>query len=119
MKCFDLGLMPSSIRVVGFGLSKAVCLPVLALLLTAAAARAQPDYPPALWNQAYPGHWYTTGFSHSFCIIHDMEGYYLSTISYFQHSTTKAGVHYFVNGKKDYSSDAPGGEVSQGVREAP
>jgi N-acetyl-anhydromuramyl-L-alanine amidase AmpD len=47
-----------------------------------------------------------------------MEGYYLSTISYFQRSTTQASVHYFTNGKKDYASDANPGEVSQGVRDA-
>ena len=44
----------------------------------------QPDYPLATWNQAYPNHWYTSGSSHSFCVIHDMEGYYEAVISYFQ-----------------------------------
>src|SRR5262245_7149024 len=87
-------------------------------LLCAFAASASTDYGPAIWRPVYSGHWYTSGHGHKFVVIHDMEGYYLSTISYFQRSTTQASVHYFVNGKKDTSSDSPAGEVSQGVREA-
>lgn len=78
---------------------------------------AQPDYPGALWRQAYPGHWYTTGVGRYFVVIHDMEGYYLSTISYFQRETTQASAHYCVNGKTDYVGDAPPGEITQMVEE--
>ena len=87
-------------------------------LFTALTVRASTDYGPAVWRPCYPSHLYTSGYGHKFHVIHDMEGYYLTTISYFQHSTTDASVHYFVNGKKDSSGDAPAGQVSQGVRDA-
>src|SRR3954466_9328633 len=80
--------------------------------------KAQPDYGPAIWRPAYSGHWYTTGNGHKFVVIHDMEGYYLSTISYFKQSGTQASVNYCVNGLKDNSRDAPAGEITQMVREA-
>ena len=88
-----------------------------AIALTPFLAQAQPDYAPALWQPAYSGHWYTTGNSHSFCVIHDMEGYYQATISYFQQSGTQASIHYCVNGLQDNSSDAPAGEITQMVLE--
>jgi hypothetical protein len=47
-----------------------------------------------------------------------MEGYYLTTISYFKNCNTSASVHYCVNGLKDTSTDAPAGEITQMVREA-
>ena len=47
---------------------------IYALIVFVTVAQAQPDYPPALWNPAYPGHWYTSGYGHYFCVIHDMEG---------------------------------------------
>jgi hypothetical protein len=78
---------------------------------------AQPDYPLAIWRPAYPGHWYTTGVGRYFVVIHDMEGYYLSTISYFQQATTQASAHYCVNGVTDYVGDAPPGEITQMVEE--
>ncbi|EEF62143.1 putative Ig domain-containing protein [Pedosphaera parvula] len=79
---------------------------------------ASTDYGPAVWRQAYSGHWSTSGYGHKFVVIHDMEGYYASTISYFQRSSTQASVHYCVNGKQDSSTDYPAGEVTQMVREA-
>ncbi|MDB6125937.1 MAG: hypothetical protein JWQ71_4930 [Pedosphaera sp.] len=94
------------------------CVALAAVLSGAMAVQAQPDYGPAIWRPVYSGHWYTSGNGHKFVVIHDMEGYYLSTISYFQQSGTQASVHYYVNGVKDSSSDAPAGEISQGVREA-
>jgi N-acetylmuramoyl-L-alanine amidase len=99
-------------------LSKQLALIVGAAVVTTISIEAQPDYGPAIWRQAYPGHWYTGGNGHKFCVIHDMEGYYLSTISYFQQSGTQASIHYCANGLKDNSSDAPAGELSQMVREA-
>src|SRR2546425_9506173 len=88
-------------------------------LAGAAAALASTDYGPAV-TRLITGctKWYTTGYGHHFCVIHDMEGYYLSTISYFQRSTTQADAHYCVNGLKDTSSDHPAGEITQMVREA-
>ena len=77
----------------------------------------QPDYPPAHWVPAYPGHWYTTGYRKDFVVIHDMEGYYLSVISYFQQSGTQASVHYDVNGLQDSPGDAPAGDITQQVEE--
>jgi N-acetylmuramoyl-L-alanine amidase len=84
----------------------------------ATAAHASTDYGPAIWRQAYSGHWYTSGNGHKFVVCHDMEGYYLSTISYFQQSGTQASIHYCINGKQDSGSDAPAGELTQMVREA-
>jgi N-acetylmuramoyl-L-alanine amidase/FG-GAP-like repeat len=92
--------------------------PVLGIGAITTAVQAQPDYPPAIWRPVYSGHWYTSGNGHKFVVIHDMEGYYLSTISYFQQSGTQVSIHYMVNGLKDNASDAPAGEISQGVREA-
>ena len=81
------------------------------------APAAQPDYPGAIWRPAYPGHWNTSGSGRYFVVIHDMEGYYLSTISYFQRETTQASAHYCINGLTDYVGDAPPGEVTQMVEE--
>lgn len=77
----------------------------------------QPDYPGAVWRPAYPGHWYTSGNGRHFVVIHDMEGYYLSTISYFQRSNTQASAHYCINGLKDNAADSPAGEITQMVEE--
>ena len=78
----------------------------------------QPDYPLAHWVSAYPGHWYSDGgYKRDFVVIHDMEGYYLSVISYFQMSSTDASVHYDVNGLQDSPSDAPAGDITQQVEE--
>jgi len=74
-----------------------LALALFSCLLLCRTADAQPDYAPAIWNPAYSGHWYTTGNSHSFCVIHDMEGYYLTTISYMQQSGTQVSIHYCVN----------------------
>ncbi|MDE3058273.1 MAG: Ig-like domain-containing protein [Bacteroidota bacterium] len=87
----------------------------------------QPDYPGAKWAQAYPGHWYTTGYPKDFVVIHDMEGYYEAVISYFQQSTTSASIFYCINGLQNGSDshghaennpgDAPRGEITQMVEE--
>ncbi len=54
---------------------------------------------------------YTTGNGHKFHVIHDMEGYYASVVSWFSScGMTTASIHYAVNGKQDASSDAPAGE---------
>src|SRR3954468_20145055 len=104
---------------------KGICVMALLLCAWTPRAQAQPDYAPALWNPAYSGHWYTSGNGHYFCVIHDMEGYYQSTISYFQQAsqgTGKASIHYCVNGLKNGNDgthfelnpgDAAPGEITQ------
>jgi hypothetical protein len=89
------------------------------------ANAAQPDYTNAIWRSAFPGHWYTTGTAHAFVVEHDMEGYYWTTISYFQQSGTQASIHYCVNGLQNGSdtlghsennpTDPPAGEITQMV----
>ena len=96
------------------------------LALTAAAlgaavsVQASTDYGPAIWHAICAANYYTSGNGHHFCVIHDMEGYYASTIAYFDNcSMTSASIHYAVNGKTDATSDAAPGEITQlGVREA-
>jgi Concanavalin A-like lectin/glucanases superfamily/N-acetylmuramoyl-L-alanine amidase/Immunoglobulin domain len=103
---------------------------ILGCLASAAfTAQAQPDYAPAIWKQAYAGHWYTSGNGHQFCVIHDMEGYYLATISYIQGGggNDKVSINYCVNGLKNGSDsqghaenrpdDSQAGEITQMVRE--
>lgn len=97
-------LKKTSVAVAAFGL--------------AATALASSDYGPAIWNPACSGHWYTSGNGKRFVVIHDMEGYYLTTISYFKNCNTQASAHYCVNGQQDTGSDAPAGEVTQMVLEA-
>jgi len=93
-------------------------LPILGgLALSAAFAHASTDYGPAIWNPNC-SQYYTTGNGHKFAVIHDMEGYYLSTISYFKNCSTSASIHYCVNGKHDSSTDAAAGELTQMVRDA-
>ena len=91
-----------------------------ALLASAGAASASTDYGPAIWHPICASNWYNSGNGHHFCVIHDMEGYYASTIAWFDNcSMTSASVYYCVNGKQDAASDAPAGEITQlGVREA-
>src|SRR5436189_5295297 len=89
-------------------------------LLTTVAAQASTDYGPAVWHAICNANWYTSGNGHHFAVIHDMEGYYASTIAWFDNcSMSSASVHYAVNGKKDATSDAAAGEITQlGVRES-
>jgi hypothetical protein len=104
----------------GYACREALALSIC-LLSGATAAWAQPDYAPAIWSPAYPDHWYTSGDSHSFCVIHDMEGYYLSVISYFRQSSTQVSAHFCVNSEYHDSSGGndgvPGGQITQMVRE--
>lgn len=93
-------------------------LSLLLGLTLAASAVASSDYGPAIWRPAYSGHWYTSGYGKKFLVIHDIEGYYWSTISYFQNNSSAPSAHYAVNGVKDTSTDAPAGEVTQFVLDA-
>jgi N-acetylmuramoyl-L-alanine amidase len=97
------------------------CLKSSALVVSVVTAystvQASSDYGPAIWRQAYSGHWYTSGNGKKFYVEHDMEGYYLSTISFIQGGggPDQVSVHYCVNGLKDNSSDSPAGEITQMV----
>lgn len=91
---------------------------LFAVFVPAMTSRASTDYPPAIYREAYPGHWYTSGYGKRFYVIHDMEGYYWGTIYWFQRSTVYASVHYCTNGKVDNATDSPVHEVTQMVRDA-
>src|SRR3982751_4443535 len=102
-------------RVYG-GASAALSMAVLSL--GTLVSRASSDYGPAVWKSACSGHWYTSGSSHKFHVIHDMEGYYASTISMIQNCNSSVSVHYCVNGKQDATSDYAAGAITQMVLEA-
>ena len=100
----------------------------ISLLLPAGVALAQPDYPPAHWVPATNcTKYYTTGNGHSFCVIHDMEGYYWTSISYLNRCDISASVHYLANGLQNGSDslghrenrpdDPAAGDLTQSVRE--
>ena len=90
----------------------------LSALSVVTAADASTDYGPAVWRPACDGKWYTTGYGKNFFVIHYMEVYYLTGIAYLNRCDVSASIHYAVNGKKDNSTDAEPGEVSQTVRDA-
>jgi autotransporter-associated beta strand protein len=99
-------------------------------------AWAQPDYAPAHWSPAGCTKYYTTGNGHSFCVIHDMEGYYLDSISYLNRCdldtngnyNVSASVYYLVNGlqngtdnkghAENHPNDPVAGDITQSVRES-
>jgi N-acetyl-anhydromuramyl-L-alanine amidase AmpD len=68
-----------------------------------------PDYPSALWNATTC---YTAGRTSAttHVAIHDMEGYYASTISWFKNCANNVSAHYLLR-----SSD---GQITQMVRES-
>src|SRR5262245_58642692 len=76
--------------------------------IVAGFASASPDYGPAIWNPPSGcTKYYTSGNGHHFCVIHDMEGYYLSSVSLLRSCSSTVSVYYAVNGKKDTSTDSP------------
>ncbi|MDB6027264.1 MAG: N-acetylmuramoyl-L-alanine amidase [Verrucomicrobiales bacterium] len=84
-----------------------------------ASLYASTDYGPAIYRpMSGCSKWYTSGSGHKFVVIHDMEGYYASTISYLNRCDIATSIHYMVNGKVDTSSDYSAGEVDQQVRES-
>lgn len=91
---------------------------VIGAFSAALSVQGSANYGPAIWNPPPCTKWYTSGNGTWFAVIHDMEGYYLSSISYLNNCNVSASVHYAVNGKQDASSDAPAGEVTQMVSEA-
>src|SRR5205085_191172 len=82
-------------------------------IVAAISAQASSDYGPAIWSPGCSGHYYTSGYGHKFHVCHDMEGYYLSSISRLQSCSTTVSVHYCVNGLKDTSTDHAAGEITQ------
>ncbi len=98
----------------------------LCVSITTCGTLASTDYGPAVDRMITCSKWYTSGYGKKFVVIHDMEGYYLTGISYLRRCDLNASggynvatsCHYVVNGLKDYASDAERGEVSQLVREA-
>jgi N-acetyl-anhydromuramyl-L-alanine amidase AmpD len=97
-------------------------------LLSGHLAWAQPDYAPAHWvPPTNCTKWYTTGNGHNFCVIHDMEGYYWTTISYLNTCSVQASVYYLVNSLQNGSdslgnsenrpNDPVAGDLTQSVRE--
>jgi N-acetyl-anhydromuramyl-L-alanine amidase AmpD len=98
--------------------SKGLLAKSLAMLALSAGitSQASTDYGPAGW---YPDCNYTTsGNGKKFYVIHDMEGYFASSMVYLSKCTTQASIHYLVNGKKDTSTDYDAGRVYQSVRDA-
>ncbi len=82
-------------------------------------AQASSDYGPAVWRPTCNANWYSSGYGHKFHVVHDMEGYYASVVSYFTScGFTDASVHYAINGKQDTSSDSPAGQVTQMISES-
>src|ERR1051325_1008763 len=82
--------------------------------LAAGAALAQPDYAPAHWSPITGcTKWYTSGNGHHFCVIHDMEGYYYSTISYLKNCNNTVSVYYLANSDYNSSDGAPAGDITQ------
>ncbi len=87
--------------------------------LATSTVQASTDFGPATYRpMSGCTKWYTSGNGHKFVVIHDMEGYYASTISYLNRCDVSVSIHYMVNGLKDASSDYPAGDIDQQVREA-
>lgn len=87
-----------------------------AVIIAAGAAfdaSASADYGPAIWRPVCSGKWNTSGYGKKFFVEHTMEGYYLTGIAYIQRCDVSVSIHYAVSGKKDTTSDANPGEVSQ------
>ncbi|MDB6029588.1 MAG: N-acetylmuramoyl-L-alanine amidase LytC [Verrucomicrobiales bacterium] len=81
--------------------------------------KASTDYGPAIYRpMSGCSKWYTGGNGHHFVVIHDMEGYYWSTISYLNRCDIQVSIHFLVNGKQDTGTDVAPGEISQSVRSA-
>ena len=77
------------------------------LLLGTSMAWGQPDYAPAHWVPPTScSKYYTSGNTRQFCVIHDMEGYYLDSISWLNSCAkdtngvyvADASVYYLING---------------------
>src|SRR5689334_8164776 len=109
----------------------------LVALVFCTVARAQTDYPPAHWDPPSGcNKYYNTGNGHQFFVHHDIESYYLVSVSYLNRCDVKtnvqfnvaASVSFQVNGLKhgvdedghngDDNPDAAPGDITQSVRES-
>jgi N-acetyl-anhydromuramyl-L-alanine amidase AmpD len=92
----------------------------MSVLGLVSGVQASTDYGPAIWKPLCVAKYNTTGYGHKFFVVHDMEGYYAYTCSWFTScNPPNSSVHFATNGKKDATSDAAAGEISQlGVRTA-
>ncbi len=108
----------SSLYGVNFGaVFKHISFGMAGLFALSLSAQASSDYGPAIWRPACSGHWNTSGNGKKFHVVHDMEGYYASTISMLQGCSGTVSIHYCANGKQDTSSDYASGEITQMVLE--
>lgn len=96
---------------------------------------ASTDYGPAIYRPPSCTKWSTGGSGKKFYVIHDMEGYYWTGISYLNRCDLNASggfnvsvsIHYLINSVKNGSdedghaenrpSDVPAGEVGQMVQD--
>jgi N-acetylmuramoyl-L-alanine amidase/Immunoglobulin I-set domain/Ig-like domain from next to BRCA1 gene/Immunoglobulin domain len=93
--------------------------PTVGLSLAATAAWALPEYGDVWRPPSGCTKYYSTGNGHHFCVIHDMEGYYYTAVSYLNRCDISASIHYAVNGLTDSSDNgAPPGQITQCVLEA-
>jgi N-acetyl-anhydromuramyl-L-alanine amidase AmpD len=93
--------------------------PTVGLSLAATAAMALPEYGDVWRPPSGCTKYYSSGNGHHFCVIHDMEGYYYTAISYLNRCDISASIHYAVNGLTDSSDQgAPPGEITQCVQES-
>ncbi len=93
----------------------------------AVMAAQSPDYPAAFYSPPSCTKWSSSGNGHHFCVIHDMEGYYETTISYLNRCDISVSIYYMVNslqngsdedGHNEHNSgDSAAGEITQQVRE--
>ncbi len=91
---------------------------MVGLLLAATAALAVPEYGDVWRPPSGCTKYYTSGNGHKFCVIHDMEGYYYTAVSYLNRCDISASIHYAVNGLTDSSDNgAAPGEITQCVLE--
>ncbi len=91
----------------------------MGVLAGTSAVMALPEYGDVWRPPSGCTKYYTSGNGHHFCVIHDMEGYYYTAISYLDSCSVSASIYYGVNGLTDSSDNgAPPGQITQCVLEA-
>src|SRR6478672_9432960 len=129
--CGVICFFSSAFAMMSYSIKRVRFFWAFAFLLLPLCLFAQADYPLARWNPLNCGKYYTTGNGHKFCVIHDMEGYYESSISYLNRCDTdtngnynvQASIHFAVNGLQNGPgendpNDLPPGDITQCVRES-
>ena len=93
--------------------------PTVGFSLAATAAMALPQYGDVWRPPSGCTKYSTSGSGHHFCVIHCMDGYYYSSVSYLNSCSIGASIYYSVNGLTDSSDNgAPPGQITQSVLEA-